>query len=283
MRRTLPEAAATRRLQGAFLADLTGTAPRTEVEREAAFARPPRGTVADRWHVYAHGYAARLTEALGLEYSAIAGILGPEAFAALVARYVAVFPSRSFDLANAGDRLARFLEFDGLTVELPFLSDLARLERAVAVCFTAADAVPLDWEDLRRSDPAEIATRRLGLAPGVRLVESPWPIVDLWATRFEEDLGTVSVPLEDRPQRALVFRRDGRVRVEPVTGAEAALVEAAGPGVTLDELKELSGTADDDVPAMLEAFRGLVERGIFVHLRSAGWTGALELSMEESR
>lgn len=286
MRRTPPEPSATRRGQRAFLADLTGIAPRGDAEREAVFRRPPAGTVAERWHVYAHGYVARLGEALGLEYAAIERILGPDAFAALVARYVAVFPPRSFDLSSAGDRLPRFLEFDPLSSELPFLPDLARLERAAAAAFTAADAEPLAWEALRSLPAEEASTLRFGLTPGVALVESEWPIADLWRCRFDEGEEDTSIPLEGRPQRVLVWRADGRVRVASVSEVEAALVAAAGAGnVSLEDAAGLSGLVEDaaGVGAMLDAFRSLVERGIFVHKRSTGWTGALEIPKEEIR
>jgi putative DNA-binding protein len=284
MRRTPPELSATRRLQGAFLADLAGSAVRTDPEREAAFRRPPAGTVADRWHVYAHGYLVRLTEALELEFAAIRWILGADAFAALAARYVAVFPPRSFDLAHAGDRLPRFLDFDPLTAELPFLPDLARLERAASAAFTAEDETPLDWEALRARTPDAAAALRLRLASGVALVESDWPIADLWMCRFGGDDDAVSIGVEGRPQRALVWRADSRVRVAAVSEAEAAFVSAATSGdVTLEDAAELSGWAPETagLDALLAAFRALVERGIFVHGRSAGWTGALEIPKEE--
>ena len=286
MRRTPPDLSATRRLQGAFLADLSGSAVRTDAERESVFRRPPVGTVADRWHVYAHGFLARLEEALGLEYAAISAILGPDAFAALVARYVTVFPPRSFDLAHAGDRLPRFLDFDPLSADLPFLADLARLERAAAVCFTAADAVPLDWEALRALSAEEAAARRVRLAPGVALVESEWPIADLWRCRFDDGDTGVAVPIVGRGQRVLVWRAAGRVRVTALSGVEAGLVAAAGSGdASLEDLAALSGLDGDaaKLSAMLDAFRSLVERGIFVHKRSAGWTGALEIPKEELR
>jgi hypothetical protein len=282
MRATRPDG--THRLQKELLDDLVGRMPRSEAGREAVFRKPRRGTVADRWHVYAHGYAARLIEALELEYAAVARILGPEAFAALVGRYTAVFPPRSFDLANAGDRLARFLDFDAVTLELPFLPDLARLERAVAVCFTAENAAPIRWSDLSQRAPEDVAILRLRLAPGVALADSAWPLADLWRARLQEDDAAVSIRLEGRPSRALVFRRDGRVVVEEISTVEAALVESAGPGdLTLADLKELSGTPDEpeSVAALLEAFRRLTERGVFVHKRSTGWTGALEIPKEE--
>jgi hypothetical protein len=283
MRAARPDTSSTARVQRAFLRSLEGLA--SSDAGELRFRRPPRGSVADRWHVYAHGYAARLTEALSLEYAAVARIVGPEAFAALVTRYVAVFPPRSFDLSRAGDRLARFLEFDSETLELPFLPDLARLEEAASACFTAADAKPIAWSMLRALEPEAISGMVFSLTPGAAVIASAWPVVDLWNLRFEADDATVSVPVEGRPQTALVWRHEERVRVIAISPDEASLVEAARVGaLTLEDLAGLPGAPDevDGLAAMLAAFRSLVERGVFVNQRGAGWTGALEILKEDS-
>jgi Putative DNA-binding domain len=284
VRRPRPEDPALPETQKSFLDDLTGRRPRTDGERAAAFRRPRRGSVSARWHVYAHGYLSRIVEALGLEYAAIRRILGDDAFEALVERFLGVFPPRSFDLSRAGDRLSAFLEFDRLSVDLPFLPDLARLERTLSVAFVAADGDPASWEELRGRTPEELLELRLGLLPGVALVRSSWPLDELWACRFEEDDEAVSVALEGRPADVLIFRRDGRVRVERVGGMEALLIEAASVGgATLTELQELTGAGADaaGLARFVEAFRGLAERDVFVIQRSTGWTGALELLEEE--
>jgi hypothetical protein len=226
-----------------------------------------------------------LTEAHSIQYAATARILGAEAFAALVRRYTAVFPPRSFDLARAGDRLARFLEFDSLAVDLQFLPDLARLERAASACFSAADSEPIQWSELGQLEPEEVARIAYSLTPGVALVTSAWPLADLWNLRFEADDEAVSVRLEGRGQSVLVWRHSEHVRVEAITSAEASVVAAAGVGgLTLEDLRELSGTPDEAsaLVTLLVAFRSLVERGVFVHQRSAGWTGAPEISKEKS-
>lgn len=281
MRRSRPDEADTLAIQETFLGDLNGARPRREEERAVSFRRPPRGSVADRWHVYAHGFVARVEEALGLEYAAIRRIAGGEAFADLVARYLSVFPPRSWDLAGAGDRLPRFLELDRLTVELPFLPDLAALERAISAAFVAADGQPIAWADLAARGPEAVAALRLALLPGVAALRSPWPLHALWSCRLEEDDEAVSVPVENLPSRVLVYRRDGRVRVEPVSELEAALVEAASCGdATLEDLRVLAGAADHEL--LVEAFRSLVEREVFVLKRSTGWTGALEFPKEAS-
>lgn len=284
MQRPRLEAPALRRTQETFLDDLTGRRPRSERERAMAFRRPRRGSVDERWHVYAHGYMARIVEVVGLEYAAIHRILGEEAFEALLARYLGVFPPRSFDLGRVGNRLAGFLEFDRLTVELPFLPDLAQLERKIAECFVAADDTPATWESLRRRSPEELLRLRFGLLPGVAVLRSAWPLHELWACRFEEDDDAVSIALEGRPASVLVFRRDGQVRLEVVTEAEAVLVEAASCGdATLSDLQELTGAGDAPagLACLVEAFRTLAERDVFVIKRSTGWTGAHEFPKEE--
>ncbi len=284
MRRPRPDAPEMHEMQASFLDDLTGRRPRTSGERAVAFRRPRRGSVSERWHVYTHGYVARLVEVLGLEYAAIRRILGEKAFEALVERYLGVFPPRSFDLSRAGDRLPGFLEFDRQTVDLPFLPDLARLERTLSAAFVAADGEPVRWDDLRVRTPEEILAIRFGLLPGTALVRSSWPLDELWACRFEEDDDAVSVSLAGPPAAVLVFRRDGRVRVERVGEMEAALVEAASCGdVTLGELQPLSGAGEtsESLARFVDAFRKLAERDVFVIQRSTGWTGALELLEEE--
>jgi Putative DNA-binding domain len=284
MRRTQPDEPDLRELQSVFLDDLTGRRWRTESERKSAFRSPRRGTTSDRWHVYAHGYLARIVEVLGLEYAAIRRILGDDAFEALVERYLEVFPPRSFDLARAGDRLPVFLEFDRLTVDLPFLADLARLEHTIAVSFVAADGEPAGWDALRNRSLENLLALRFGLLPGIALVRSRWPLDELWACRFEGDDDAISVALEGRPVNVLVFRRDGRVRVEGVGEAEALLLEAASCGdATLADLRELTGAGADaaGLERFVEAFRALAERNVFVIQRSTGWTGALEALKEE--
>jgi hypothetical protein len=277
------ESVNTRQTQHEFLDDVLGRRIRSEAAREAAFRRPPKGAVGDRWHIYSHGYSARIVEALEQEYAAIRRIIGIEAFAALVERYLAVFVPRSFDLGHAGDRLARFLEFDRLSAELPFLSDLARLERTISESFTAADARPLSWSDMEAKSADDVAALRMSVAPGVTLLRSAWPLEALWRCRLEEKDEAISIPVENRPSSVLVARRNGRVFVETISESEATLMEAACVGsVTLPDLHGLSGAPESAraVAELIGTFRRLITRGVFVQTRSTGWTGALEFSKE---
>ena len=257
-----------RALQRDLLQDLNGLKEREAGERAFDFGKPPDGTVEGRWHVYAHGYVARLVEALEADYPAVRRILGAKPFAALAERYVRAFPPRSFDLGRAGDLLPEHLSVDPIAVALPFLPDLARLERCVAEAFVAADAEPLTWEALLGESPETVAELPLVLAPGVALLPSRWPIVSLWRTRTEAD-EDVAVDLERNPETALVFRRGDSCACARLDSKETAFVAALGEaGVTLRMLEARLTTAG--VASLLATFRSLVERGLFAHPRRAG-------------
>ncbi len=107
-------------LQRRVLSPLTSGLALDERTARVLFREPPRGTIADRWHIYAHGYFARLSEALENDYTALRRIVGRDAFDSMVRRYALAQPPRSHDLGRAGDRLSRFLENDSLSRKLRF-------------------------------------------------------------------------------------------------------------------------------------------------------------------
>jgi hypothetical protein len=271
-----------RELQRDVLLDLAGLRERPLADRVLDFTVPESTTVEKRWHVYAHGYLARLAEALEADYPAVRRILGAGAFAALAERYVRVFTPRTFDLGRAGDRLPEHLTLDPLTTELPFLPDLARLERLVAEAFVAADAELLTWEFLAAAGAADALQLPLVLAPGATILWSRWPVLALWRTRSQAD-DEVDVPLSAGPQSVLVVRRGTTVSCGPADAVEAEIVDAvAEGGATLSTLQARLAPAGDgaSVAALVSSFRSLVERGVFTPgttVRSAGTPAAAGL------
>jgi hypothetical protein len=256
-----------------MLLDLAGQGERSPT---AHFEAPPCGSLEDRWNVYASGYLARLAEALGEDYPAIRRVLGPEAFGALAGRYVHAFPPRSFDLGREGDRLPEYLTLDALTRELPFLPDLARLERLVAEAFVAADAEPLAWESLASEEPEEVSRLPLVAVPGAAVLWSRWPVLDLWRTRHQED-GEVSVDLGGRPQTVLVLRQATAVSCAELDGTEAGVADAiVAGGLTISMLEARLAPGGDAaaIASLVAAFRSLVGRGFFCRLRGTDRSNA---------
>src|SRR3546814_5214850 len=63
---------------------------------------------------------------------------------------------------------------------LPYLADVARIERAWIEAYHAAEAPALDPAALARFTPDELPALRLRLHPSVRLVRSRFPAMTIW-------------------------------------------------------------------------------------------------------
>lgn len=251
-----------RRLRAVQQAFLRGVLSRREAVPEGLrpLLRTPRtGSFDARWQIHAHGFLARLVEAIENDYPTLAKVLGGGPLRSLTARYVSRFPPRSHDLGRFGDRLPAFLETDALTGDLPFLPDLSRLEWAVAEAFVAPDVPELSWADLARIGPEAAADLSLVLRPGAALVGSMWPIHDIWSCRHQPP-EAVDVALSRAARTVLVSRRGIEIVCRPASGLEVLLFRVAEAGGRIADLLAENGERARELVA---SFRALVEDGVF--------------------
>jgi hypothetical protein len=135
---------------------------------------------AARIEVYQGMYVRRLHEVLREDFPKLHEALGDD-FEALVRGYLTRHPSEHPSVRHLGDRVARFLETDATARSRPWLVDLARLERARVDVFDAPDATPVRASDLRTVAPDDWAGLRFTLVPALDVVQSRWPVHDVWA------------------------------------------------------------------------------------------------------
>ena len=130
----------------------------------------------ERLNVYREMYLLRMEEALTSDYPAVKHYLGDEEFMRVVARYVEVYPSRSYTLNRLGDH---FPEFIATLDDLPkkdFLHDLARLEYALTCVFDAPETAPMTPETVRAVPQEAWETARLRPIEAFRLLEFDYPV-----------------------------------------------------------------------------------------------------------
>ncbi len=210
--------------------------------------RLPRGTDADRrLAVYRDGYPARILEALGDAFPAIANICGDASFAALVARYLPDTKVTSSYLNEIGRHFPAHCESDRLAEQLPFLADLAGLEASALRALHSADLPPVEPAAFAAWDMNDWERVELGFQPSTALVRSPWPIYDLWNAR-ETARTEIDIDLQDRPQSVLVFRHGYAVEGRNLDRAEAnalqSLMDGAPLGSAIERLAESDPDAD---------------------------------------
>lgn len=218
-------------------------------------AQAPPIPVRTRLAVYSDAYFLRLLDCLSSDFSAVSRALGEQRFRELVAGYLQAHPSTSPNVSDLGAAFPAFLKDHPFQRELPFLADLARLDRAVFESLYSTRLGPFDPETINNAPAEAWSNARLILDPTVRLLDLGWPVEPFW--RRQECAHDKRAPVPRRPQRQclLVFRDDEWVRVEPLSAAAWTVLVELQCGKSLEQACAAAQAARLRVrPAQLSAW-----------------------------
>lgn len=224
----------------------------------ATIAVPVEGPLA----IYRNTVLAGAIEALAANFPVVRALVGAEMFTAVAVDHASEFPPTDPILAYYGAAFAEWIEEQDWASHLPYLSDVARVERLHGEALFAADAEPLDPGALGRLAPHEWTRARLTLHPATRLACSRWPAASLWLAHQDGgDLAGVAW----EPECILVTRVAHAVRVEAIPAAAHRFLLALARGATVAAAVEamLAAYPDAEITA---AFTLLLDRGAFAAL-----------------
>ncbi len=224
-------------LQRAFLAALQGV---EDASTPALLRRLPLEP-AHGMTIYREHAQAAVHDALAAGYPVVRRLVGDAFFAEMARRYGAAHPSHSGDLHARGERFCAFIATDPPAAQLPYLSEMARLEWACEESLRAADVPPLDRAGLRRVAPQRHGELRLTLHPSVRLLPCAHAVAAIWHANQPGRDGACAP--DAGPETILVWREGARVRVRPIDAGEHAFLDALRRGETLEAAVALLGSA----------------------------------------
>ena len=232
----------------------------------------PRGLVGPdglpsprRFAVYRNNVVAGLIETLKENYPAVHRIVGDEFFRAMAGQFAAAHPPRSPIMLDYGADFPVFIDGFEPAATLPYLADVARIERAWIEAYHAADAEPLSAGDLLVIDQERLAEVRLAIHPSLRVAQSRFPALTIWRMNIAGG-EPAAVDLEAGGEDTLIIRPGAEVVVRQLPMGAAALVSALGAGepVMAATVAALKATPCFDLGAVLA---GLIEAGAFI-----GWS-----------
>jgi hypothetical protein len=232
--------------------------PRREIPIGVAGSRGK--AAASRYNIYRNNVTVSLIDALAAIFPATERITGVEFFRAMARFHIRATPPTSPLLFEYGRDFPDFIAHYEHARSVPWLADVARIERAWLDAYHAADVETLNPQAL-----ASIAPERLSRAifvphPAVRIVRSEFPAVSIFAAgRCGATVDpVVAVASED----ALITRPGLEVVVRhlPPGGAIflARLISRAPLGEAVTAAFEAD--ASFDVPANIA---GMIEAGVF--------------------
>jgi hypothetical protein len=256
-------------------ADISSRDPREKPSYGAAFsgalidperaipncvAGPNGKTATKRYNVYRNNVTVSLMEALASIFPAVQRITGVEFFRAMARFHVRANPPRSPLLFEYGCDFPDFIERYEYARSLPWLADVARIERAWLDCYHAADAEPLR-ATVMAAVPADRLAELVFLPhPAVRIVRSSFSAVSIFAAnRNEEQTDQIQA---DDPEDALITRpaHDVVVRHLPAGGATflTRLIEGSPLAVAVSAALEVAPIFD-----LSASMAGMIDAGVF--------------------
>lgn len=202
-------------------------------------------------------------DALGANFPTIERLVGAEFFRAMAAEFARVHLPTRPSLFDYGVEFADFIAHFPPAASLPYLADVARIDRGWIEAHVAADAPMLRGADLAKRDPASLDSTRLRLHPTVRVGWFDQPIVSIWRRNRESavDAGELAWLAEG----ALVVRPNDDVEVHRIGAATYAFVLACANDGTLTDATADAFAAEPDVD-LAAAFARLVGTGVFTAL-----------------
>lgn len=196
--------------------------------------RGPRALGGPGFAVFRNTWVKALLDALAANYPVVAALLGPELFQTVAVSYAKARPASSPILALYGDNFSDALAGHELSRELPYLADVARLERLWTECFFASDAEVLEASEFGAITPTDLLQLSPRLHPATRIARLETPAVTIWqahraAGDFEE------IEPEWTAEHALVTRHGVQISVSLIDEATHSLLEAIKRGRTISD------------------------------------------------
>lgn len=215
-----------------------------------------------RFAVYRNNVIVGLTEAIAAAYPIVQKIVGEQFFRAMARQFVLDDPPQSPLLLEYGARFPTFVSSFQPASNLPYLADVARIERAWTEAYHAAEAVPIDPRTLSDIPGAELPGLLFSIHPSTRLVRSAMPALTIW--RMNAGDGPIRpVDLQTGGEDVLIVRPVAEVVAREVPPGGAAFVSALMEGRTLGEA---AAEALEEAPAfdLAANLAGLMEAGVLV-------------------
>ncbi len=234
-------------------------------ETPAAVTGPNEKAAVRRYNVYRNNVTVSLIDVLAAIFPATQRITGVEFFRAMARFHVRATPPTSPLLFEYGRDFPGFIERYEYARSMPWLADIARIERAWLDAYHAADMETLRPEALASIPPERLSDVIFVPHPATRIVCSEFPAVSIFVPNRSE--GPVDPIVAVAPQDALITRPGLEVVVRHLPPGGAIFLACLISGQTLGQAVSAAFEASTafDLPANIA---GMIEAGVFTAIDS---------------
>ncbi|SOB89320.1 HvfC/BufC N-terminal domain-containing protein [Thalassospira xiamenensis] len=221
--------------------------------------------MAGRFAIYRNNVHRGLGDALIAAYPVVAKLVGEDFFRVMAQAFFRAEKARTGSLALYGAGFAEFIDGFDAAASVPYLSDIARLERARLEVLHEADEVVLDANSLAAFGD-DLAACRFVAHSACRLVNSSFPIHAIWLRQQADQDGKEAAPVVQQTENILITRPGMTVRQIVLDDGGAVFARYLLDGMTVAEGYDAAIERDPQFD-VTSAFAQLIAAGAFAGLR----------------
>lgn len=251
-------------------------APLLDPDRDTPASVSTRGRdPADRrYAVYRNNVTTSLAEALAAIFPAVRRLVGDDFFSGMAIAFARAHPPRSRLLFEYGHDFPAFVADFEPARDLPYLADVARIERAWLDAYHAADAEPLPSQALGMIAPKDLPGAVFRPHPALRILRSRYAAFSICAANRGDQAMTAPIR-GDVAEDTLVTRPGQTVSMHRLPPGAAAFLRALAEGRSLAVAID-QGFAETPDFAPSEAIGLMLEAGAFAKVDPSDASDAME-------
>lgn len=218
-----------------------------------------------RLDIYRNNVFHSLSEALAELFPVIKRLVGKQFFNATAREYIRQRPPRSAAMVHFGGDFPDFLRTFEYTVPLVYLADVARIELARHHAYHAEDGAVLSAADFAAVTPEQLGRAQLALHASVVLLESNYPVFQIWNANQDDNPIDDLIDLDDGGVHLSVYRPCEEVYVQELDGATYALLTALQQSESLASALSRAGESES-ASTIPEIFSFCIQEGFFTKI-----------------
>ncbi|MBV6632539.1 MAG: putative DNA-binding domain-containing protein [Alphaproteobacteria bacterium] len=216
--------------------------------------------------IYRNSSVMAGVDALRSNYPAVAMVMGDAFFQAMARAYVDKHRNASRSLVGFGDTLPDFITDAEAEHKLPWLSDLARLDRGWLLAHLAPEQTPLDPRKVAEMGGRGLDGALLDLADHVHLIDIGYGLYDLWLQLRAGQAPEATQEVATEAITVLAWRFDQEVQSRPLTPSETAFLRCLKQELSISAALDLA-LADDPALEPQTLFAATLSAGLFTDIR----------------
>jgi hypothetical protein len=197
-----------------------------------------------RFNTYRNNVVVGLTRVLRDAFPATARIVGDEFFAAMARVYIAREPPDSPLLFDYGLGFPDFIASFEPVACVPYLRDIARIERAWVEAYHAPEASPIGPAVIAQISPKNLPNLRVTLHPSLRVVRSEFPALKIWQMNINSGVPE-TLNLAAGGEDVFIIRSDAMVELRALPPGGADFLQALCNGRSVLEATKAAMLADN--------------------------------------